>query len=72
MQQKVGFGIEYYGSLGEFRNIQPLKMQEHLLGPIIDLYLHPMWEIQGGFLFGLTENSNQRIFKLLLGRRIGK
>lgn len=70
IQQKVGFGIEYYGGLGEFRNILPLKMQEHLLGPIIDLYIHPMWEIQTGFLFGLTENSNQRIFKLLLGRRI--
>ena len=72
MQQKVGFGIEYYAGLGEFRKIAPLKMQEHLLGPIIDLYLHPMWEIQTGFLFGLTDNSNQRIFKLLLGRRIKK
>ena len=69
---KVGLGIEYYGSLGEFRDILPTKMQEHLLGPIIDLYIHPMWEIQTGFLFGLTENSNQQIFKLLLGRRIGK
>ena len=72
IKQKTGIGFEYYGGLGEFRDILPLKMQEHLLGPIIDLYIHPMWEIQGGFLFGLTENSNQRIFKLLLGRRIGK
>ena len=70
--QKVGFGFEYYGSLGQFKDFLPLKMQEHLLGPIIDLYIHPMWEIQGGFLFGLTENSNQSVFKLLLGRRIGK
>lgn len=70
MQQKVGFGIEYYAGLGEFRDIQPFKMQEHLLGPIVDLYLHPMWEVQTGFLFGLTENSNQRIFKLLIGRRM--
>jgi hypothetical protein len=68
----VGLGIEYYAGLGEFRNIIPIRMQEHLLGPIIDLYVHPMWEVQGGFLFGLTENSNPRIFKLLLGRRIGK
>jgi len=72
MQKKIGFGIEYYGSLGSFKNILPIDMQEHLLGPMIDLYLHPMWEINGGFLFGLTENSNQRIVKLLLGRRIGK
>jgi len=72
VKNKVGVGIEYYGGLGEFRNILPLKKQEHLLGPMIDLYIHPKWEIQGGFLFGLTENSNQRIFKLLLGKRIGK
>lgn len=70
--QKWGLGFEYYGSLGSFKEILPGKMQEHLIGPIIDIYTHPMWEIQGGFLFGLTENSNQRVFKLLLGRRRGK
>jgi hypothetical protein len=70
IKQKTGIGIEYYGGLGSFDDILPVKMQEHLLGPIVDLYIHPMWEIQGGFLFGLTKNSNQRIFKLLLGRRV--
>ena len=70
IKQKTGIGFEYYGGLGSFNDILPLKMQEHLLGPILDLYIHPMWEIQGGFLFGLTKNSNQRIFKLLLGRRV--
>jgi len=72
IKQKVGIGIEYYGALGSFKKIEPSHLQEHLLGPMIDLYIHPMWEVNGGFLFGLTENSNQRIFKLLLGRRIGK
>jgi hypothetical protein len=72
IKQKFGFGIEYYGGLGNFNDIQPLEMQEHLIGPMIDLYLHPMWEINGGFLFGLTKNSNQHILKILLGRRIGK
>lgn len=72
MEEKVGFGIEYYSSLGTFKRLRPIDMQEHLLGPMIDLYFHPMWEINGGFLFGLTKNSNQRIVKLLLGRRIGK
>ncbi|HEU4904478.1 MAG TPA: hypothetical protein VFT06_16850 [Flavisolibacter sp.] len=67
-----GVGFEYYGALGSFRRILPYRQQEHLLGPAVDLYLHPMWEVNAGFLFGLTDNSNQRIFKLLLGRRIGK
>ena len=72
IKQKVGIGIEYYGALGSFKKIEPSHLQEHLLGPMIDLYIHPMWEVNTGFLFGLSENSNQRIFKLLLGRRIGK
>jgi hypothetical protein len=71
IKEKLGIGIEYYGSLGSFKKILPGYLQEHLIGPMIDLYLHPMWEINGGFLFGLSENSNQRIFKLLLGRRTG-
>jgi hypothetical protein len=72
IRQKFGFGIEYYGLLGSFKKILPGEMQEHLIGPMIDLYLHPMWEINGGMLFGLTKNSNQQILKILIGRRFGK
>jgi hypothetical protein len=72
IRQKFGFGIEYYGLFGSFKEILPGDMQEHLIGPMVDLYIHPMWEINGGVLFGLTKNSNQQIVKLLLGRRIGK
>ena len=71
-EKKFGFGIEYYGSLGTFRKISPWKEQEHLLGPIFDLYTDPAWELQTGFLFGITPGSNQQIFKLLVGRRFGK
>jgi hypothetical protein len=70
IQDKVGIGIEYYGALGSFKKILPAKFQEHLIGPIIDLYIHPMWEVNGGVLFGLTKNSNQQILKILIGRRI--
>jgi hypothetical protein len=72
IKQKFGCGIEYYGSLGSFKKIVPGNLQEHLLGPVIDLYIDPKWEFNTGFFFGLTPNSNQRVFKLLLGRRIGK
>ena len=70
VSEKIGIGIEYYSSIGEFRKILPFKYEEHLIGPMIDLYLHPMWEVNGGFLFGVTKGSNQSIFKLLIGRRI--
>ena len=72
INDKVGIGFEYYSGLGSFKKILPLNQQEHLIGPMIDLYLHPMWELNGGFLFGLTENSNQRVLKILIGRRIKK
>jgi hypothetical protein len=67
-----GFGFEYYSSLGSFKRILPMAQQEHLIGPMVDLYFHPMWEFNAGYLFGLTDHSNQRIFKLLLGKRIGR
>jgi len=72
IDKKVGVGIEYYGALGSFKVILPGRLQEHLIGPMIDLYVDPNWEVNGGVLFGLTKNSNQQIVKLLLGRRIGK
>jgi hypothetical protein len=71
IQQKVGVGLEYYTFLGTFRRIQSFNEEEHLLGPMIDLYLSPKWEFNGGFLFGLTPNSNQQVLKILIGRRIG-
>ncbi len=70
IKQKFGLGFEYYSALGTFSKIAPLKLQEHLLGPIFDLYTSPKWELQTGFLFGLTPGSNQQIFKLLIGRRL--
>ena len=72
VQDKVGSGLEYYTSLGTFRRIHSFNEEEHLLGPMIDLYISPKWEFNGGFLFGLTPNSNQQILKILIGRRVGK
>lgn len=69
---KVGVGFEYYSDLGTFRKISPIKEEGHLLGPAVDLYLSPKWEINGGFLFGLTPNSNRQILKIVLGRHVGK
>src|SRR5574338_1425183 len=69
IQQKVGVGFEYYSTLGTFQKILPGNLQEHLLGPVIDLYGLKNWECNGGFLFCLTPNSNQYVFKLILGRR---
>jgi len=72
IRQKAGIGFEYYGTLGTFKKILPGNKQEHLIGPMIDLYFSPSWEFNSGYLFGLTHESNHGIFKLLIGHRFGK
>ncbi|MBX9781930.1 MAG: transporter [Chitinophagaceae bacterium] len=72
IKQKFGVGFEYYTGIGTFQKIPSFDAQEHLIGPMFDLYTDPKWELNTGFLFGLTPGSNQRIFKLLIGRRFGK
>lgn len=69
VQNKVGLGFEYYGFVGTFNDILPGQDQEHLLGPIFDLLVDPDWELNLGVLFGFTDNSNQQILKVLVGRR---
>jgi hypothetical protein len=68
LNKSIAFGFEYYTMLGNFRDFSPLKEQEHLLGPMIDLLGNEDYELNGGVLFGLTPNSNQTIIKLILGR----
>lgn len=72
IKEKVGVGVEYYSTLGTFKKILPGKEQEHLIGPMVDIYCWENWEFNCGFLFGLTPNSNHTIFKLLLGHRYSK
>lgn len=72
IRQKVGVGFEYYTELGTFQKISPLSEEEHLLGPVIDLYTSEKWECNGGFLFGLTPNSTRQVLKIIIGRRVGR
>ena len=66
-----GLGFEYYGFIGTFKGILPRQDQEHLIGPVFDLLTDPDIELNIGFLFGLTDNSNQEIIKVIIGRRFG-
>lgn len=69
---KFGLGIEYYSGLGTFTHLENIHNQEHIIGPMFNLLSSVNWELETGFLFGLTPSSNQQIFKLLIGRRFGK
>ncbi len=62
-------GVEYYGSIGGFKSPLPLKQQEQQIGPVIDVDISPEWEINVGYIFGLTPATDRGIVKLILGRR---
>jgi len=66
---KVEVGVEYYGSIGAFKKIDPLLQQRHQIGPAIDIDISPVWEINVGYMFGLTPATDKGIIKLILGRR---
>lgn len=70
IHQKFGLGLEYYTLIGTDKKIYPVRQQEHLLGPVVDLYSSAKWELQGGLLLGLTPASNHQVVKLILGRRL--
>ncbi len=64
-------GLEYYGSLGPVTAFDPLKQQQHLLFPVIDLNLGPRWEFNAGVGFGLTPSTDRLLLKLIIGYRFG-
>jgi len=67
--KKVAVGVEYYGALGPIGNFDPLGQQQQQIFPTVDLNLSPKWEINTGFGFGLTRNTDDLILKLILGYR---
>src|SRR5438477_3423505 len=67
---KLALGVEYYGDVGLINDIPRFSKQSHTLFLVADLYIDPKWEINIGPGFGLTENTDAFVFKILIGRRI--
>ena len=68
--RKVALGIEYYGEVGLVNDIPAMSEQSHALFVVADLYFDPRWEINFGPGFGLTKNTDNFVFKIIIGRRI--
>ncbi|MBW8876171.1 MAG: transporter [Acidobacteria bacterium] len=68
---RVNAGLEYYGSLGPIDGFDPVHLQQHQLGPALDLNLGPDWEFNLGAVVGLTGSTDRLIVKMILGRRFG-
>ncbi|HEC12954.1 MAG TPA: hypothetical protein ENI80_06825 [Acidiferrobacteraceae bacterium] len=63
---KLQWGLELYGSLGELSNTKPWDKQKHYIVPAMTYKLskHLKWNI--GAAFGLTDASDDLVFKSLL------
>jgi hypothetical protein len=68
---KVRAGVEYYGGLGPVSAFDPVRRQQHLVFPVIDLDLGPRWEFNAGVGFGLTPSTDSYVLKVLIGYRFG-
>jgi hypothetical protein len=65
----IAGGFEYYGSVGPLDHFQPYQSQQHQLFAAVDLDWSPDWELNFGYGWGFTQNTDNAIFKVILGYR---
>ena len=57
-------GIEFYGGIGQIRDVNPSQDQEHYVAPLLYARLFPGWKVVVGPAFGLTPASDKVLLKL--------
>lgn len=65
-------GLEYYNSMGPFSGFAPLDQEPHQLALALDFNFSPVWELNIGYVKGFTPTIEHDIFKVIMGRQIGK
>ncbi len=65
----IAGGFEYYGSVGPLNHFLPYQSQEQQLFAAIDLDWSRDWEFNVGYGWGFTQNTENAIFKVILGYR---
>jgi hypothetical protein len=69
VSRRASLGFEYYGSMGPVTGFDPLREQQQMLVPAIDLNLGPDWEFNFGVGVGMTASTDHLLVKFILGRR---
>jgi hypothetical protein len=67
--KKVAAGVEYYGALGPVAGFDPLRDQEHLILPAVDIDFGKKWEFNAGIGVGVTQATDHLLVKCILGYR---
>lgn len=70
--RQVAMGFEYYGSVGKINMPDPFQQQQHQLFFAIDLDVLPDWEFNAGYGLGLTNSTDNDIFKVIAGYKFHK
>lgn len=67
--KKVAAGVEYYGALGPIAGFDPLRQQEHLILPAVDIDFGKKWEFNFGAGVGVTGSTDHLLIKAIVGYR---
>ncbi len=62
--------VKYYGGIGPVTAFDPLRRQQQLLFPVIEINHGPQWECNFGVGFGLTPATDRLMVKLIVGYRL--
>jgi hypothetical protein len=69
--KQIAVGLEYYGATGSITRLAPMREQEHVVYPSIDLFLSEDWETNIGYGLRVAGTGDHNVFKLIVGRRFG-
>ncbi len=56
-------GVEFYGGIGQIRNVDPTREQEHYVFPVVYAQPAASWRLTLGPGFGLTRGSDPVLLK---------
>jgi hypothetical protein len=69
--RRVAAGLEYYGAYGPLFSFDPLRDQEHMFLPAVDIDFGPNWEFNFGVGWGVTQATDRLLVKMIVGYRFG-
>jgi hypothetical protein len=64
MAERLQPGVEFFGGIGQIRDVDPSQKQEHYVLPIVYARIGGGWFASLGTAFGLTRASDPVILKL--------
>jgi hypothetical protein len=72
LTSKINIAAEYYGLTGTVKRLEPLDEEEHMLFGALNYDFGPAWEFNLAYGSALTHAGDQKIVKMILGRRVGR